>query len=121
MAEEYTRAVQRLTDLLTEENTALKRLDFCAAVALVGAKESALADLTVSSRLPTSCKTLVQRLLVVAEENQFLLERAITMQGRIVRTIARAALPPPAVRPYDGHGKRAGSARAGAFALLTHA
>jgi len=43
MSNDFEQAVRRLAELLSEENDALKRLDFTAAVALVPAKEAALA------------------------------------------------------------------------------
>ena len=46
MSDDPLQAAQRLADLLAQENEALKRLDFPAAVALVPAKEAALAELT---------------------------------------------------------------------------
>jgi hypothetical protein len=109
-----------LADLLAEENAALMRLDFVAAAALVPAKEAALADLTVASA-PVQPAALAQRLAALASKNQVLLERAIAVQTRIVRIIARAAAPPPAAIRYNVHGGRPQSARAGALALSTRA
>ena len=54
MIDEHQRAAQRLADLLAQENAALKRLDFLAAVALVPAKEAALAELEKAPRGSTS-------------------------------------------------------------------
>jgi hypothetical protein len=50
-----------------------------------------------------------------------LLERAIAVQTRIVRIVARAAAPPPAALRYGGHGGRVPSNRATALALSTRA
>jgi hypothetical protein len=121
MADERLKAIQRLTDVLTEENAALKRLDFSAAVALVGAKEAALADLTAPPAVAVSRTTLAQRLVTLAAENQILLERAISVQTRVVRIIARAATPPPAATRYNGYGRPPNAQRAGALALSTRA
>ncbi len=120
-SDERLRAVQRLADVLTEENAALKRLDFSAAVALVGAKEAALADLTAPSALPAPSPTLAQSLLALAAENQILLERAISVQTQVVRIIARAATPSPAATRYNGYGRPPNPLRAGALALSTRA
>ncbi|WP_158928184.1 hypothetical protein [Acidisphaera sp. S103] len=117
-------AAQRLVDLLTQENDALKRMDFPAAVALVAAKEEALADLTkhpAMRPIPPSLATLGQRLGTLAAENQTLLERAIAVQTRIVRIVARAGAPPPAATRYGGHSNRIPSNRAAALALSTSA
>jgi hypothetical protein len=117
-------AGQRLADLLTQENDALKRLDFPSAVALVAAKEAALAELTKQPRLrsiPPPLASLGRRLDGLATENQALLERAIAIQTRIVRIVARACAPPPAAVRYGGHSGRAPSGRAAALALSTRA
>jgi hypothetical protein len=114
-------AAQHLADLLTQENEALKRMDFPTAVALVPAKEVALAELTkqpVPNAMPPPLAALGRRLGGLATENQALLERAIAVQTRIVRIVARAATPPPAVTRYGG---RAPSNRAAALALSTSA
>jgi hypothetical protein len=121
MADERLNAVQRLVDVLAEENAALKRLDFFAAVALVGAKEAALAELTAPPAVPVTRTTLAQRLLTLAAENQILLERALTVQTRVVRIIARAAAPPPAATRYNGYGRPPNRQRAGALALSARA
>lgn len=119
--EDRLKSVQRLADVLEQENLALRRLDFPAAVALVAAKEAALAELT-ETPLPTIQRTaLAQRLVGLASENHALLERAIAVQTRIVRIVARAAIPPPAVMRYNGYGGRLPSNRAGALALSTRA
>jgi hypothetical protein len=117
-------AAQRLAGLLAQENDALKRLDFAAAVALVTAKEAALADLTELPRTNTLSPPLValgERLGGLAAENQVLLARAIAVQTRIVRIVARAGAPRPAVTRYGGHGARTPSHRAAAMALSTRA
>jgi hypothetical protein len=118
---EQLNATQRLAEVLTQENAALKRLDFPAAIALVSAKEAALADLMHPPALPVQQTALAQRLLGLARENQLLLERAISVQTRVVRIIARAAAPPPAATRYNGHGARAYANRADALALSTRA
>jgi hypothetical protein len=101
-------AGEKLADVLAQENAALKRLDFAAAVALTPAKEAALAELRqqqVPAPLPPPLLALGRLLAERAAENEVLLERAIAVQTRIVRIVARAAAPPPAVR-YGGLGDR---------------
>ena len=118
-------AAQRLADLLAQENAALKRMDFPAAVALVPAKEAALAELTrqpAPLAIPPPLAALGKRLGSLASENQALLERAIAVQTRIVRIVARASAPPPAAARYGGYGGRSPpSNRSGALALSTRA
>jgi hypothetical protein len=120
MSDERQQAAQRLVDVLGQENEALKRLDFAAAVALVPAKEAALADLAGLPQ-PMAASALGQLLSELAAENQILLERAIAVQTRIVRIIARACAPSPAMTRYNGYGGRTRPARAAALALSTRA
>jgi hypothetical protein len=123
MSNDVMAIAQQLADVLTQENEALKRLDFAAAVALVPAKEAALADLTKqppASALPPL--VAVGRLLgKLAAENAVLLERALAVQTRIVRIVARACAPPPAMTRYGGPDGRRPSSRATAMALSTRA
>jgi hypothetical protein len=121
MSDEYLEADQRLADVLAQENAALKRLDFPAAVALVPAKEAALAEVIKRQATPMRPSVLVQRLAELAAENQVLLERAIVVQTRIVRIVARASAPSPAATRYNGYGGGAPSARAAAMAVSTRA
>jgi hypothetical protein len=120
-AGERLKATQRLADLLAEENLALKRLDFSAAVALIGQKESALADLTAPPAVLLPPTALAQRLLTLAAENQTLLEHAIMVQTRVVRIIARSAAPTPAATRYNGYGRPPNTHRAEALAVSTRA
>jgi hypothetical protein len=124
MSKDLVEAAQRLAGLLAQENDALKRLDFLAAVALTAAKEAALADLTKQPRIPSPPPPLValgQLLGGLAAENQMLLERAVAVQTRIVRIVARACALRPAVTRYGGHGARMPSRRTTAMALSTQA
>jgi flagellar biosynthesis/type III secretory pathway chaperone len=121
MSAGYLAAAQRLADVLAQENTALERLDFSAAVALVTAKEAALAELSKPAVPPQQLAELGQRLAALAAANQTLLQRAIAVQTRIVRIVARAAAPPPAVTRYNGYGGRTRSAASTALALSTKA
>jgi hypothetical protein len=124
MSKDLVEAAQHLADLLTRENDALKRLDFASAVALVPAKEAALADLTKQPKVPAlpppliALGTLLGRL---ATENQTLLERAVAVQTRIVRIVARACTPPPATTRYGGRSGRTPPRQTAALALFTRA
>ena len=117
MIDQHQEAAQRLADLLAQENAALERLDFHAAVALVPAKEAALAELEKAPRGSKIQTGLGQRLSALALENQALLERAIAVQTRIVRIVARAAAPMPAATRYNGYGGRGPQTRATALAV----
>jgi len=99
-------AVTRLASVLSEENEALKRLDFPAAIALGRAKEAALLGVT-QGRTPTpatdhtpALAALGRRVGSLAVENRQLLERAIAVQSRIVGIVARAGTPPSASGQY---------------------
>ncbi len=122
MSDEHLVAAQQLADVLARENDALKRLDFVLAAALVPAKDAALADFM---KLPKTSAprmaALGRRLGGLAAENQILLERAIAVQTRLIRIVARALAPPPALTCYNGYNPRAASNRAAAVALSTRA
>lgn len=121
MTEERLEAAERLANLLAHENEALKRFDFPAAVALLPAKQAALADLTKPPAPVMQASAVGRRLIGLAAENQLLLERAIAAQTRIVRIVARASAPPAAVTRYNGYGGRTSSARTAALAVSTRA
>jgi hypothetical protein len=124
MSNDLLDAAKRLADVLTQENDALRRMDFPAAVAMVPAKEAALTELTkqpAPNTVAPPLAALAQRLAGLATENQMLLQRAISVQTRIVQIVARACAPAPAVAPYGGRGGRVLSSRAGALALSTRA
>jgi hypothetical protein len=121
MIDPHQRAAQRLADLLAQENEALKRLDYLAAAELVPAKEVALGELEKAPRGSTVQTGLGQRLSALAIENQALLERAIAVQTRIVRIVARASTPVAATTRYNGYGGRAPQTRAAALAVSTKA
>jgi PHP family Zn ribbon phosphoesterase len=86
-------AVERLAEVLAQENAALKRMDFPAAVAMVPAKEAALAAMARDATTAATRSAAIQALAGLAEENQILLARAIEVQTRIVRMVARAIAP----------------------------
>ncbi len=124
MSNDLMDAGQRLVDVLVQENEALARQDFATAVALLPAKEAALADLTKQPKavtVPPSLIELGQRIGGLAAENQALLERAVTVQTRIVRMVARACAPMTDMMQYNRNGIRAPSPRTAALALSTRA
>ena len=106
---------------MAQENAALKRLDFLAAVALVPSKEAALAELEKLPQGSTIQTGLGQRLSALAMDNQALLERAIAVQTRIVRIVARASAPLATATRYNGYGGPAPKTRAAALAVSTKA
>jgi flagellar biosynthesis/type III secretory pathway chaperone len=99
MTKQAIDAANRLADVLARENAALKRMDFPAAIALVPAKEAALAEMTRDAPpLPAASRShallaLSQPLRGLAEENRALLERAIAVQTRILGIVARSIAP----------------------------
>lgn len=127
MKDDVVQAASLLADVLSRENEALQRLDYPAAVALVPAKEAVIATFAnVTAHLPPvehtpALAALGQRLRSLAAENQALLERAIEVQTRIVRIVARAAVPGAADGPYTVPGGRAQPKRVMALALSTRA
>ncbi len=126
MTANWLHAAAALADVLARENAALQRLDFPAAVALVADKETALANLAAhdgemqQQPPPAEAVTLGRHLHALAAENRTLLERAITVQTRIVGIIARAARPPIA-RSYAANGHHSQPRRTAAMALSARA
>jgi inactivated superfamily I helicase len=115
-------AASRLADVLVQENAALQRMDLPAAVALVPAKEAALAEMARDTPLPANALSpailaLGRRLADLAEENRILLERAIGVQTRIVRMIARAIVPARETEHYRHPDDRTKSVRTMAVAI----
>ena len=125
MMDDVVQAANQLAGVLSRENEALQRLDYSAAVALVPAKEAVIATLgKATAHLPPMQHTpalaaLGQRLRSLAAENQALLERAIEVQTRIVRIVARAAEPGATDGRYTVRGGRAQPKRVMALALST--
>lgn len=98
-------ATTRLIDILQAENTELQSLDFKAAGRLLVAKQAATADLTAAQAgalfAPPGLQPLAQQLNALAEQNHLLLERAISVQRRVLGTVVRAA---QAVEPDPQYG-----------------
>ena len=110
-------AADRLAEVLAQENAALKRLDFPAAVALVPAKEAALAAMARNPPPAAKRSPAIQTLAGLAEENRVLLERAIEVQTRIVRMVARAIAPAREGARYKPLHERTRSQRTMALAV----
>lgn len=110
-------AVERLAGVLAQENAALKRMDFTAAVALVPAKEAALAEMSRHAPPAGTRSPALQALAGLAEENGVLLEQAIDVQTRIVRLVARAIAPAREGVPYKPPNDRKISQRTMALAV----
>ena len=89
-------ATERLADTLARENAALDALDVAGAAVLLPAKRTALAALAEADALsiPPEHRGLmadaVRRLQAVAAENRRLLQRALTVQGRVIEVIVGA-------------------------------
>ncbi len=120
-------AAQAFADIIGQENEALRRLDFVAATELLPAKEAALARLTqggpvesVTDRAP-HIVALGERLTSLANENRALLERAITVQTRIVGIILRAGADAAPPGNYSATGRAAAQRRSCAMALSARA
>ena len=88
-------AADLLSDLLEQENAALERMDLASATALVAAKQQAIAALVAAQSDPgqpdaAEIQASTQRLSELASANRRLLERAITVQDRVLGMIASA-------------------------------
>ena len=128
MTEDLAAAAVRLAEVLAAENAALAALDLPRAGAMLAAKTRA-ADAFVAAQqafrgpFPGAGAVAPVRLRALAAENQRLLERAITVQGRVIGIIARAlprALRDPAATRYGAQG-RVAPARLSAFAISARA
>jgi hypothetical protein len=122
MTQDLVDAANVLAKVLERENAALSRLDFAAAVTLGQAKEAALSGMTkAGSALPSADRSVLppalgKHMRRLVAENRKLLERAITIQTRIVGIIVRAGAP-PAPEQYVAGGLKGQRHRAPATAL----
>jgi hypothetical protein len=122
MTADPTKAAAELADVLARENAALQRLDFPAVVSLLPAKEAAFAELAKREiqQLPPEAAVLGRRLMTLASENRTLLERAITVQTRIVGIVAQVARQEKH-KSYSPKGQRLQPARPPAMTLSARA
>lgn len=121
-------AAEALASTITAENTALAALDLPAAVRLLAQKNQhgeaflAAQARSLAAGLPALPRERLKQLAELAADNKRLLERAITVQGRVISSIARAvprAIASPSQR-YASDGKLAGG-RPVAMALSARA
>jgi hypothetical protein len=125
MTTELLDAAAAMAETLQAENAALASLDIGASVRMYARKRDAMAALTAaratanpSAEQRQQATTLTRTLLDLTNENKRLLERALYVQGRIMRTLARAV--PRALAPasrYRADGRIAAPYRPLAFAL----
>jgi flagellar biosynthesis/type III secretory pathway chaperone len=111
-------AGQRLSEALRAENEALAQLDLTRAAALASAKQQATDAFAAAQetlmRLGTRpvgaererAEALALSLRELGTENRRLLERAITLQARVIETIAGAAAPVSGPGTYGTSGTR---------------
>ncbi len=104
----------RLAEVLSQENEALARVDYSAAVALVPAKEAALTALAQGTPPPPA---QLRRLSELANANRDLLERAIAVQTDVVRMVTRACAASTTMAHYDRNGAASPRSRTEAFAF----
>jgi hypothetical protein len=117
--------VSSLSDTLARENAALDALDLAAAVAVLPDKRRALALLTdaapvtVSSEQRPAMEAALRRLRDLAGENRVLLQRALTVQSRVIDIVAGAL---PRAHPggrYSPSGARVIPPRAMSWSMST--
>ncbi|HSU04459.1 MAG TPA: hypothetical protein VLI93_02705 [Acetobacteraceae bacterium] len=118
---------ERLADILAAENAALAAMDLPRAAALLPAKrESAEALLAVrciavdATALRARIDACGQRLSSLAEENRRLLDRALSVQARVIGVIARRERARQA-RAYGTHGGLVAPTRPPAIAISARA
>jgi hypothetical protein len=116
-------AAIQLADTLAAENAALRALDLPGAAALLVQKQAALAAFaaarTCGRPAPALLPTAI-RLRELAEENRRLLERAITVQTRVLGVLAGAARSVNVAPRYGRSGAYA-ARPAGGWALRANA
>nr|WP_321984405.1 hypothetical protein [uncultured Lichenicoccus sp.] len=121
-------ASNHLLDVLDKENAALRRLDLPAATAMVAVKQDALTRFE-AARPPTppapgsshALKGVAARLQAAIEENRKLLERAMTVQGRIMSLLAKAAREQVPEQRYGSQGSYRSDRSDQPFALNSRA
>ncbi len=123
----------RLAEALRAENEALSRLDLLRAATLADAKMRAsdafAAAFAATARTGAKAQgaeratadALSSRLKDLGEENRRLLERAISVQSRVIESIAGAALPRAQPATYGGAGFRAPPRHTPSLALAARA
>jgi len=126
-------AGERLAEALGEENRALDRLDLTRAATLATTKVQAsdafaaaygAATKTGSAAqgdLRAAAERLAGHLSALSAENRRLLERAISVQARVIETIAGAAIPASRPATYGRMGLRAMPRQAPSLALTARA
>jgi hypothetical protein len=117
--------VSSLSDTLARENAALDALDLAAAVAVLPDKRRALALLTdaapmvLSAEQRPAMEAALRRLRELAGENRVLLQRALTVQSRVIDIVAGSL---PRAQPggrYSATGARVVPPRAMAWSMST--
>lgn len=126
-------AGQRLAEALRAENEALAKLDLPRAATLASSKIAAsdafAAAYAAQAKHGTApdgpvrqaAAVLTRRLEELGQENRRLLERAVSLQSRVIETIAGAALPRLTQQGYAPPGKRGAQMRPPALALSARA
>lgn len=123
----------RLAEALRAENEALAALDLPRAAGLADTKirasdafaaAHAAAERTgarAEGEVRQAAEALAGRLQALGTENRRLLERAVTVQSRVIETIAGAAMPRAGGAGYGATGRRPAPRQAQAMAVATRA
>lgn len=126
-------AGHRLAEALRAENEALAKLDLSRAATLASSKiaasdafAAAYAAQAKHGMAPEgpvrhAAALLTRRLEELGRENRQLLERAVSLQSRVIETIAGAALPRMTTQGYAPAGTRVGGQRPPALTLSARA
>ena len=124
MTEHLIAAALRLADVLARENAALTALDLPRAAGMLGEKREAaqaFAELQTAAPIMADHRERLvgptQSLRALAIENQLLLERAMTVQTRVVGMIARAIRQSARMPCYGATGELAAATRPVALTL----
>ncbi len=111
-------AVNGLTAILEQENVALTALDFSTSTAMLDMKRSAIAAFELACKVADKPRRLddIARLRTAVLANTALIERAITVQRRVIETVLAVA---PKRDAAPGYRADAGLARAFRTAPMT--
>jgi hypothetical protein len=125
MTSSLIETISGLADTIARENDALDALDLSGAVAVLADKKRALDLLAgaetapVSPELRPTMEVALRRLRDLASQNRALLQRALTVQGRVIEIVAGALPRPQTAGRYSPPGARLPPARAMAWSMST--
>ena len=116
-------AVDRLTAIVEQENVALTAMDFSTSIALLEMKRSAIATFELAGKVTGEPRRLdeIARLRAAVLANKILIERAITVQRRVIETVLAVAPKRDTAPRYSADAGVARAFRTAPMTLLARA